>query len=258
LFGAKLEDQKEGSKVLVCLHGANTDGQLWELLHEWALANRIVIVSPSLPGWGLSTANRGYRLRDWVKDIEELIQHLKISSFHIMGASLGSGHAAALACVFEPAASIQNVVLYVAFAPEDKQKKHDPLAGSMLKSFALLKDCPRTLYLVNKFLFLPLLRRTIPKGSNCLRSFKWQWEGMLDANGLLYQPWNFDWKNMASRGGQRKVTIVSGKKDQMCLPRNQKILAETIVSSTLIEYDGDHGDGLANPKMLTGHLDQAL
>jgi len=245
--------------VLVCLHGHNTDGKLWELLDAWAKQKQIAIVSPSLPGWGLTTANPGYLLREWVLDLQCLLNdELKIPSFHVMGASMGSAHAAAVASVFEPATSVRNVVLYVAFAPEDKAQGHDPFKGSMLKFFANMGPYPRFQRLFSKFLMDPLMRWFLPKDANTLRSIKWQWEGYMETCKLLSQPWPSSWTSMATRGGSRKVTVVSGTKDSMCPPHNQKRLVDLIKPSTLIEYDGDHGLGLEKPEMMANHLEQAL
>jgi len=199
----------------------------------------------------------GYLASDWVLDMHYLLnEHLKIPEFHVMGASMGTVHAANLATLFLPAHKVRNVVLYVAFAPEDQKAGHDPLQGSMLKSFQKMN--PRALRLLSKLLINPLMRLFLPKDANVIRSFKWQWEGGMDTCNLIYQPWPASWTAMASRAGGRKVTIVSGTKDTMCLPHNQRRLADLIKSSTLIEYEGDHARGLEKPEMMTAHLDQAL
>jgi len=255
VFGASLPSPD----VLLCLHGHNTDGKMWQFLDAWGKKNNLSIVAPSLPGWGLTTARPGYHVEEWVKDVEYLLnEQLKIPAFHVMGASLGTVHCAAAASLFEPAHKVRNVVLYVAFAPEDKAAGHDPLKGSVLKGFSQLAPYPRTCRLLGKWVFNPMMRLFIPKDNNVWRSMRWQWEGAMDTTQLLFQPWPFPWKAIATRAGNRKVTVVSGTKDTMCPPHNQKRLVENIARSVLVEYDGDHGLGLEKPDMMISHLDQAL
>lgn len=57
----------------------------------------IRLISPDRPGVGLSDPMPGRTLRDWVDDIEELVDQLELDSIAAMGWSMGGQYAAALA-----------------------------------------------------------------------------------------------------------------------------------------------------------------
>ncbi len=53
----------------------------------------------------------------------------------------------------------------------------------------------------------------------------------------------------------RQVWVVSGKKDTAAPPANQHRLVSLIPSSILLEYDGEHDEGIKNPALMASHLD---
>jgi pimeloyl-ACP methyl ester carboxylesterase len=55
------------------------------------------LIVPDRPGYGLSTFQRGRRLRDWVNDVIGLADHLGLAHFSVMGVSGGGPHAAVCA-----------------------------------------------------------------------------------------------------------------------------------------------------------------
>ncbi|KAJ3026375.1 UNVERIFIED_CONTAM: hypothetical protein HDU68_005743 [Siphonaria sp. JEL0065] len=77
----------EGKKVLVAFHGAQTTGNLFPILHEWATQEDIRIIAPTLPGFGLTPHQSGFS--NWVQDIVTLLQSLNVTRFHLLGTSLG-------------------------------------------------------------------------------------------------------------------------------------------------------------------------
>jgi len=244
-----------GKTVLLALHGAQTTGKLFSLLHDWAKSVGVRIIAPSLPGFGLTQYSANYRLEDWVLDMQELMAQLHIERFHVLGTSLGSIHAAALACLYEPRQSVGNVQLYVAYAPADDADKHDPLQGSVLDMFGRMRRFPLFKRLFEKLLVLPLLRLLLPRDGDVSRSIRYQWEGIASCADVIYQPWRFDWKSMA-RG--RQVIIVSGRKDTAAPPHNQLRLNKQIVGSQLIQYDGEHDRALKEPEMFARHVQLLL
>jgi pimeloyl-ACP methyl ester carboxylesterase len=126
-FGASKSD---ATATLLLLHGAMTTGALWQTHDEWAKRRKVRIISPSLPGWGLSE-HKGIdsmtQPQEFVLDVVHLMSTVEISRFHVAGASLGSVYAAQIAASTHTSAMVGNVMLYVPMAPASDT--HDPLAG---------------------------------------------------------------------------------------------------------------------------------
>ena len=262
IHGVPLESSK---CIVVAIHGAQTTGNLFSIVDEWAKQHGVCIVAPTLPGYGLTpfpnreegcSATGGYPLRLWVDDIHELLSTLHVQSFHMIGTSLGSVHAAALASLYPQPLHVRNVMLFVAFSPYVSDV-HDPLAGSILDPFGKMRNSPFLNAWTVKYLFRPLIFYTAPQTSDVHRALKWMWEGMACTASLIYQPWDFPWRDLATRGAAEKcrnVFIVSGKRDTAAPPQNQKILAREIVGSELLEYDGEHADAIVRPSMMADYL----
>jgi pimeloyl-ACP methyl ester carboxylesterase len=119
---------------------------------------------------------RGYLLDEWVRtDMQPLMRELGVGAFHVVGASLGSPHAAAVAATYEPPAAVLGVELYVGFAPASAE--HDPLEGSILKSMATLRaERPLTDRLLSRHVLIPMLS-FFKRGTDVERALRWQWEG---------------------------------------------------------------------------------
>ena len=303
-FGAPAENATE---TVLLLHGALTTGQLWKIHDSWGKSHGVRIVAPTLPGWGLSETTPGHHdgatdglhnakstrmtPKKWAtNDALFLLRQLGISEsnpVHLVGASLGSIYAAALASSPASRKSIRNVMLYVAFAPvsargthqDDAQQQqqppppllpHDPLEGSQLAGFSQMR---RTLGVrwartIEKLLILPLLR-TFMEG-DVARSIGHQWEGLWRCTDDIYEDWDFDWRSMTTtipsttssspspRVPLRKVIVVSATKDDMAPTHNQHVLHREIQGSTLVEYDGVHDEGIRNPTLMQTHMESLL
>jgi len=239
---------------ILFLHGVMSSGSLWRIHNQWAISNSIHIISPSLPGWGLSSkmwplTNKTPTL--WAtSDIYSLLTTLGYDSnnnnkIHVMGASLGSIFAVHLVA-YHPEL-IKNVMLYVAFAPADKE--HDPLELSSLKFNANTHRIPLFGRLLEKFIFLPIMRFLLPE--EAMRSVSWQWEGLWQCTDIIYTNWDFKIENLSK---DRKVFIVSGDKDEISPPENQKILHKKIPDSQLLFYHGGHDYGIKKPEIMQQHF----
>jgi len=248
-FGACKE---EAESTLLAIHGGTTTGQLWRIHDQWGKKNKVRIISPSLPGWGLSEAMPLTATpQDWAsRDATFLLQTLGFNNenkVHLMGASLGSIYASALVCTPEAKHMIGDVMLYVAFAP--KSKTHDPLEGSKLKIFSQMYTFPILARLLEKFIFIPLIKALLP--GDVRRSVRNQWEGLWKCRDDIYGEWNLDWPKMSVG---RKVIIVSGSRDGLVRPRNQIVLHESIHGSLLVSYDGGHEAPVMHPELMQGHF----
>jgi len=260
--------EQDGAKVkatLVALHGAQTTGRLFSILHDWALQKGVRIIAPTLPGFGLSTfpvssaassaRGRSYTTAEWVAEMQALLHgHLRLTHFHVLGTSFGSIHAAALAGLYSPQQAVGNVELYVAIAPP--ATTYDPLEGSVLQVFAKMAPYPLFKRLFEKYIVRPLLLWFVPKDGDVARAVRTQWEGMATCADIIGQPWLFDWTALSGTG--RKVVIVSCRQDNAAPPHNQKRLHENIPGSELVEYDGKHESGIENPAQLAAHLELIL
>jgi pimeloyl-ACP methyl ester carboxylesterase len=239
-----------GDKTLVSLHGAQTTGKLFSILDAWGKENYVKIIAPTLPGFGLSTFKKDYTLDEWVQDMREFLPHVNANSFHLLGTSLGSIHAAALTSLYEPRDVIKNVELYVAFGAPTID--NDPLQASVLQFFANMAKYPLVKRLLEAYLIRPMLLLFTKKTNDVNRAIRNQWEGMASCAHVIYQPWSFDYKSMAKN---RKVIVVSGTKDNAAPPHNQQWLIKNIPGSTLVEYEGSHERGIEEPDMMARHLD---
>jgi pimeloyl-ACP methyl ester carboxylesterase len=242
----------QGEKTLLALHGAQTTGKLFELLSDWARANNVRIIAPTLPGFGLSTHNiRSIAPADWVEDALEMLSALKVQRFSLLGTSLGSIYAAALVARHPEPESILGIEFYVPFAPATLE--HDPLAGSMLDTFGKLRATPQYKRFLEKLFFIPIIYYLAPAGSDVRRAIATQWEGMNACADVIYTPWPSGWEAAVSNG-KRRVVIVSGKKDAAAPPHNQKRLRDLLPGSELVEYDGPHEHSLKHPSLFAEHV----
>jgi len=85
---------KEGQPV-VFMHGGLMCGKLGGLFGK-AKEFGFRVIAPSIPGWGLSDFKEDLALKDYPKDIEQLLDHLHITTFYLAGASLGTLYVAAI------------------------------------------------------------------------------------------------------------------------------------------------------------------
>lgn len=248
--------------TLLALHGAQTTGNLFQILDQWGKLRGIRIISPTLPGFGLTTYMHPYLLSEWVKDMERLMEHLKVKQFDVLGTSLGSIHAVNAAALFEPKDSVRHLMLYVAFAPPSED--FDPLNGSVLRVFTRMKPAWFR-KVMERLVIRPLMLTLLPSSSDVVRSLRWQWEGMSNCDTVIYQPWGSavealartkcDSTSDSTASPHRQVWVISGKKDTAATPANQHRLVSLIPGSILVEYDGEHDEGIKTPALMASHLD---
>ena len=82
---------------LVLLHGFSLDRRMWNRQADY-FARDYTIIMPDARGHGLSgTPPTDYAREDRTRDIENLIDHLELGRFHLLGFSMGGGDALAYA-----------------------------------------------------------------------------------------------------------------------------------------------------------------
>jgi len=85
------------SVPLVMLHGFSLDRRMWRRQVEY-FAGEYMVIMPDARGHGLSDAPpTDYAREDRVRDLKNLIEHLGINRFHLLGFSMGGGDALAYA-----------------------------------------------------------------------------------------------------------------------------------------------------------------
>ena len=82
-------------------------------------------ISTDRPGHGISDPQPDRRLLDWPDDVEQLADHLGISTFHVIGWSAGGPHA--LACAYKLPNRISAGALISGLAPPNRPNPYEGL-----------------------------------------------------------------------------------------------------------------------------------
>lgn len=88
----------EGEITAVFIHGSGADGSVWEYQRK-GLADFCRIVIPDLPGHGKSGGNVPASTREYAEWLDCFSAELKLSSFVLVGHSLGGAVAQVFACI---------------------------------------------------------------------------------------------------------------------------------------------------------------
>ena len=56
----------------------------------------LYMILPDRPNYGFSSVHKTYTFTSWAEDVKELLDHLKVENFHVLGASSGSPSALAI------------------------------------------------------------------------------------------------------------------------------------------------------------------
>ena len=113
-LGYAITGADDGAPALLChgLPGSRMEGQLIEAA---ATKLKLKIITPDRPGYGLSTPHPHHSLLQWTDDVIELMDHLNIRSFHLIGISGGAPRA--LAIVAKWADRVEKVAIVCGLAP---------------------------------------------------------------------------------------------------------------------------------------------
>lgn len=103
---------------IFCLHGTPGSRIDYEFWHSTAVAQNARLISVDRPGIGLSTPQPGRTLLSHANDIEQLADHLELSTYGVVGMSGGGPYA--LACAYAlPATKLKAVSLVCGLGPSD-------------------------------------------------------------------------------------------------------------------------------------------
>ncbi|KAJ5911330.1 uncharacterized protein N7473_000633 [Penicillium subrubescens] len=253
---------KDATTILV-FHGWPGSRLESAVFHFAASELNVRIIGIDRPGIGLSSPQPKRKLLDWPVDVRELVRHLKLERYYIIGVSAGGPHA--LACAHERAenellgvgivsgpgpwalgtkgASIDlkvtlNLVAYAPWlvryfmnskigrpAQDPDPAKLDQLMRSQMKNMP-----PADLVFAEKYpakvdIMIAAVRESFTQGAD---------PNVKDGQ-MLTSEWGFDLKDIKVK----KVLVWQGTKDVNVPVERGRYLAEHIPQAILREYEGD-------------------
>lgn len=223
-------------------------------LRAWGIR----LIQPDRPGFGLSTPAPQMEYSGYRADIEQLLDHLKVSKTAVIGWSAGTPWALALAATLGPRVT-RTAVVGALMTPDDERlrtktpltallfvwsARHWPNAAHrMLDGLAAEweKD-PESFFrgqnLKNPKVDLDIIFR--PEVADSLKrsnaeTFRYGIQPILDGElRRMGKPWEIDWKAI-----RVPVRFWHGLADAATPPLGSRILAERIPGATVIEPPGE-------------------
>lgn len=135
----------ENAFPIVYCHGSQSSRLEMHYDQDFALKNNLRIITVDRPGHGLSDFNPNGTILGFGNDVIELMNHLKIDKFSVVGMSAGSPFALALAHSFPN--RISKVAIISGFAPFNKESKQY-LSKQIKTMLGLAKSMPFLLKLM--------------------------------------------------------------------------------------------------------------
>ncbi|KAJ5443944.1 uncharacterized protein N7458_007816 [Penicillium daleae] len=233
------------------------------IFHSAASELDVRIIGIDRPGIGLSSPQPKRKLLDWPADVRELVRHLKLERYFIIGVSAGGPHA--LACAHEPAENellgvgivsspgpwalgtkglridlkvTLNAVAYapwlvryimnskfVKFAQDSDPTKLDQMMKSQMKKMPSADLAFAEKYPEKMDIMIAAVRESFKQGANT---------NVRDGQ-MLTSEWGFDLQKIKVQ----KVLIWHGTEDLNVPVSRGRYLAEHIPRAVLKEYEGD-------------------
>jgi pimeloyl-ACP methyl ester carboxylesterase len=234
------------------LHGSFGSRLEGRIAHVAALHRHVCLIAVDRPGFGLSDARPGARLRDWPSDLDELADQLAIERFSLLG--VAGGGAFALACASGLPERVRAVALVSSTAPHDRPGALD---GMELRARMVLHFLPRRLPWLSRRLHeraarladrdpLRLLREasgTLPASERAaldspdvasifmdaaFEGFRSGAGGMVHELRVLAEPWGFELESL-----EAPVFLWHGETDRVSPVGMAQALAREIPKSQL-------------------------
>ena len=221
-----------GVPVLFC-HGWPSSRTMAELMHEAATDLHMRIISPDRPGIYQSSYQPGRKLADWPGVVRQLMDHLRISAFRIMGISGGAPYAYVTAAALPE--RVQAVAVVSGAPPIVEPEKHARLLPLYRRMLWLHRNIPSVLRIIfhvarpiatvaPAFRFRHLLLQLLPPldaaalrdsaaFDACFESARRGWrgpaEGMISDAEIYATPWGFRLEDVS-----RPVRLWHGMQDR--------------------------------------------
>lgn len=88
---------RDSQDTIVYIHGGLQTGKaIQQIFQALEIGKKVRIIAPTVPGYGKSSGYVGRKLVEFGQDVEELVNHLKIDKFHVVGVSLGGPHSTSI------------------------------------------------------------------------------------------------------------------------------------------------------------------
>ena len=241
-------------KTILAIHGNGCTGNWFRMFDQFARREKVCLVAPTIPGWGLSLAKHPLTPKEFSTVIHQLmLEHLKIEEFSVIGVSMGGPYAAAVAALLSQ--HVLNVNLFLSFGK--KAPDNDPFKSLTLiqRLGLLILQNPTTTDFLVDWIILPSIKNSptlaleqmyphefisikgTPQAEILLqemtRSIQWTRVGMKENSMILLDgEWGFELEEISHVKG--RVTITMAQNDTMVFENNPKYFARRIPSSELV------------------------
>ncbi len=126
-------------------------------------------ISTDRPGHGISDLQPGRRLLDWPNDVEQLADHLGISTFHVLGWSAGGPHA--LACAYKLPDRVSSGAIVSGLAPPDRPNPYEGLPLMLKTLMIIARRLPPVVYLFRRMVYNMFQGDSEKAGDRLMSSF---------------------------------------------------------------------------------------
>jgi len=116
--------------------------------HEVASLQHCRLLSVDRPGMGLSSLNNNQRMLNWVQDIIELTDALKINQFSVIAHSGGASFA--LACAYAIPRRLKSIAIVSGLAPTNLPESKKGMARGFIIMNSLMRNLPGFAWLMMK------------------------------------------------------------------------------------------------------------
>ncbi len=147
----------DGFPVIYC-HGFPASRLEAALIAKSAQSQGIRLIAADRPGMGLSSFCKNRIIPDWKKDLEQLISHLKIKQFSIIGVSGGAPYALSAAYQIQDCVYKVGIVCGLRDLHESVSKKDFGFSESLLIN--LMYRFPIVTRQLYRFIIGPILKRS--------------------------------------------------------------------------------------------------
>jgi len=251
-------------ELILALHGHTTDGTIYEPFNDFFKKNHFRVISPSIPGWGLSSADTLLYLPQFAETMAVLMNHVAPGKyFSILGVSMGGLHAAAVASILHN--RVINVNLVAPLGVSDE--KHQPFINvpRVTKFLVSIMNTPYISDLFSYYITAPMVNNDF---TQFLAAFSPEdWENTEDKERYTANFNKYFSRSIKTRlGHQRmmgmllseidknrfslkdvgkvkgKVFVTMGTRDKIVAPNNSEYYVAEIPGSVLVKKPYSHMD----------------
>ena len=222
--------------------------------HEVASVQHCRLLSVDRPGMGLSSFNAGHTILNWVNDIVELADALKIKQFSVIAHSGGASFA--LACAYTIPERLTGVAIVSGLAPTDLPGSKRGMARGFIVINSLMRHLPGFAWLMMKLqqkLLTPnLLKKNLkhlPAADQLIfqdtaylssllasttEAFRQGASGPAQEMRLVVKPWGFNLEDI-----DVPVSIFQGKLDSQVPVSHAEIFRDKLPNARLRSFEED-------------------